>query len=313
MKKKTILITGGSGYIGTNVREHLNQNYSVFVPGHRELDLVDSTAVERYFKTHRIDVVINCAVVGGSRAEEHVGGSVATNLRMFFNLVRSRKYFKKMIHLGSGAEYDKSRFLRSVSEDDFGKRVPADDYGFYKYVCGQYIENSADNIVNLRIFGLFGPGEDYRLRFISNMLVRSVLGMPLEMNQDAYFDYVYIKDFVRIVEHFIQYSGKYRSYNIGTGKRVRLSAIAQKMRDISGTKKPITIKKKGLNKEYTCDATRLLSELGGFQFTDFNEALRELYKWYNFLFQSFPRKRESMREEILNTGSRVKPGMTNKS
>ena len=310
---KTILITGGSGYIGTNLREYLGKNYTIFAPRHKVLDLLDSGAVERYFKTHRIDVVINCAVVGGSRSEEQVMGSVATNLRMFFNIARCRKYFKKMVHLGSGAEYDKDRPCHKVREEDFGKRVPKDEYGFYKYVCGQYIGYSSDPITELRIFGLFGPGEDYRLRFISNMMVRMLLGKPLEMNQDVYFDYVYIKDFCRIVAHFIEHIGKYRAYNIGTGKRVRLSAIAQKMRDISGTKKPITIKKKGLNKEYTCDATRLLSELGGFQFTDFNEALRELYKWYNFLFQSFPRKRESMREEILNTGSRVKPGMTNKS
>lgn len=280
MKKKTILITGGSGYIGTNLREHLAVTYAVLTPGHNALDLLDNAAVERYFKTHRIDVVIHCAVVGGSRAEEHVGGSIATNLRMFFNLVRCRKYFKKMIHLGSGAEYDKSRSLHKVNEEDFGIRVPADEYGFYKYVCGQYIENSADPIVNLRIFGLFGPGEDYRLRFISNMLARSVLGLPLAMNQDAYFDYVWMKDFVRIVEHFIEHNAKYRSYNIGTGKRVWLSAIAQKIKAITGAKGAITVQKKGFNKEYTCGTTRLMKDLGNFRFTDFNSSLKELFEWY---------------------------------
>lgn len=278
--KKTVLITGGSGYIGSNLRKYLGRSYAILAPGHKELDLLDSAAVERYFKTHRIDVVINCAVVGGSREEEQVGGSVATNLRMFFNLVGCRRYFKKMIHMGSGAEYDKSRSLRKVKEEDFGIQIPADEYGFYKYVCGQYIEASKDPIVSLRIFGLFGPGEDYRLRFISNMLVRSVLGLPRQMNQDAYFDYVYVKDFVRIIEHFVEYNGKYRSYNIGTGKRVRLMTIAQKIKAITGAKGAITVQKKGFNKEYTCDTTRLMKDLGNFRFTDFSEALRELYDWY---------------------------------
>lgn len=280
MKKKTILITGGSGYIGANIKEYLNRKYTVLAPGHKALDLLDSAAVERYVRAHRIDVVINCAVVGGSRAEEHVGGSIATNLRMLFNLVRCRRYVGKMIHMGSGAEYDKDRPCHTVREEDFGKRVPADEYGFYKYICGQYIENSQDSITELRIFGLFGPGEDYRLRFISNLIVRALSGQPLVMNQDAYFDYVWIRDFVRIVEHFIQHEGKYRAYNIGTGKRYRLSDIARKIIAISGSRETLQIKKKGFNKEYTCDNARLLGELGEFQFTSFDEALRQLYDWY---------------------------------
>ena len=122
---KTVLITGGSGYIGTNLREYLRSKYSVLAPGHSALDLLNSAAVERYFNTHAIDVVINCAVVGGSRSEEQVMGSVATNLRMFFNIVRCRTYYKKMIHLGSGAEYDKDRPCHKVREEEFGKRVHA--------------------------------------------------------------------------------------------------------------------------------------------------------------------------------------------
>ncbi|MBI5619960.1 NAD(P)-dependent oxidoreductase, partial [Candidatus Gottesmanbacteria bacterium] len=132
----------------------------------------------------------------------------------------------------------------------------------------------------LRIFGLFGPGEDYRLRFISNLIVRALSGQPLVMSQDAYFDYVWIRDFVRIVEHFIQHEGKYRAYNIGTGKRYRLSDIARKIIAISGSRETLQIKKKGFNKEYTCDNARLMRELRGFRFTDFSGSLQELYTWY---------------------------------
>lgn len=278
--RKTVLITGGSGYIGANLKGYLNQRYNVLAPRHKELDLLESRAVEAYFKRSHIDIVINCAVVGGSRAEEQVSGSVATNLRMFFHLVRCKKYFKKMIHMGSGAEYDKSRSLRRIKEEDFDKRVPTDEYGFYKYVCGQHIENSADHIVNFRIFGLFGPGEDYRLRFISNMIVRELLRLPLVMNQDAYFDYVYIKDFCRIIEHFIEHDGAYRSYNVGSGKRLRFSAIAQKIRTMTQTRRALMVRREGLHKEYTSDSTRLHRELGAFEFTDFDVALRGLYDWY---------------------------------
>ncbi len=280
MRKKTILITGGSGYIGRNLQAYLKNSYRILAPSHRDLDLVDSNAVEAYLKRRTVDVIINCAVVGGSRIEEHVAGSIATNLRIFFNIVRCQKYYKKMIHLGSGAEYDKTRPLKQIKETEFGKRVPIDEYGFYKYVCGKYIEASTEPVINLRIFGLFGPGEDYRLRFISNIMVRVLLSKPLEMNQDAYFDYVYIKDFVRIIEYFIKHNGAYRSYNIGSGKQYRLSDIAKKIIALSGSHMTLQMQKKGLNKEYTCDNTLLMGELKGFSFMDFDASLNELFTWY---------------------------------
>lgn len=280
--KKTVLITGGSGYVGSNLAISLKDRYTLLAPSHMELDLLDGASVDRFFKAHRIDVVIHAAIIGGSRSEEYVSDSVVRNLRMFFNIVRNRHKFKKMIHLGSGAEYDKSVSLRLVSEQEFDRRIPADDYGFFKYVSAKYVESSDLPIVNLRIFGLFGPGEDYHLRFISNMICRKILGMPLTMYQDAYFDYVYIKDFVRIVDYFIRHNFRSRSYNIGSGRRLRLSTIARRIHELPGVRTRITMAKKGYNREYTSNNTKLMHELGSFRFTDFNTALRELYDWYAY-------------------------------
>jgi len=43
---------------------------------------------------------------------------------MFFNLVRNQSQFGKMIHFGSGAEYDRVQLPPRVREDDFDTRVP---------------------------------------------------------------------------------------------------------------------------------------------------------------------------------------------
>ncbi len=277
---KTILITGGSGYIGRHLQQALVSRYHVFAPTHQELELLDTAAVEKYFKSHKVDVVIHAAVVGGSRPEEAITHSLSTNLHMFFNLVRCRKYFDRFINLGSGAEYDKSRSLKKVSEDDFDKFIPSDEYGFYKYICAKYIQETDFNAVNLRIFGLYGQGEDYRLRFISNMLVRKLLVMPLKVNQDVIFDYVYIDDFVRIIEQFIKHKGKYKSYNIGTGRPLHIAALAKRINQMFAPRLSLTIDKVGLNKEYTCDTSRLRQELPKFKFTDLEISLLQLYDWY---------------------------------
>lgn len=253
--------------------------YKLLIPVRKELDLTNTNDVDTYFRKHTIYAVINCAVVGGSRTEEHVNSALSQNLRIFFNLLRNKDKYKKMIHLGSGAEYDKSKPLMRVKEADFGKTMPQDEYGFYKYICSKYIEKEK-NVVCLRIFGLFGKYEDYRLRFISNAIVNNLKGLPIIINQNVIFDYVYINDFVKIIEYFIGHKGKHRFYNIGSGKKIDILSIAKIINRVADKKSRIIIKNRGLNNEYSCDNSRLMQEIKNMQFTDSKEAVDELYHWY---------------------------------
>lgn len=274
-----ILLTGAKGFIGSNIALHIKGKHTVFTPGHKELDLLDEQAVLDFFKNHSIDLVIHCALVGGSRKEEYVHSMFYDNIRMFFNIVRCQKYFHRMINIGSGAEYDKRFPIVSVKEGDIEKRIPADEYGLFKYICARYIDEMKC-IVDLRVFGMFGEGEDYRYRFISNVLCRHIYHLPITMGQDVYFDYMDIKDFVRIVEFFIEHEPQSASYNIGTGKKINLLTIAKKINDLTGEKREIIVKKSGVNNEYTCNSSRLLSELKGFTFTPLESSLKRLYLWY---------------------------------
>ncbi len=282
--KKTIFITGAGGFIGKNLMEQLNKKYNLLTPGHKELNLLDEKAVDRFFKKNKIDVVINCAVIGGSRKEEHVDSSLSGNLRIFFNLLQNKDKYKKMIHLGSGAEYDKSKPIIKVKETDLGKTIPKDEYGFFKYICSKYIEKE-NNIVSLRIFGLFGKYEDYRYRFISNAITNNLKGLPITMDQNVFFDYVYIDDFVKIVDYFINNKAKHKFYNIGRGKKIDLITIAKNINAVAARKTKIKIKNKGLNNEYTCDNQRLINELKRFKFASFDQSLRELYLWYKTIWK----------------------------
>ncbi|MEK7633216.1 MAG: NAD(P)-dependent oxidoreductase [Patescibacteria group bacterium] len=282
--KKTVFITGAGGFIGKNLTEQLSKKYNLLTPGHKDLDLLDEKAVNDFFKKNKIDVVINCAVIGGSRKEEHVDSSLLGNLRIFFNLLKNKNKYKKMIHFGSGAEYDKSKPIIQVKETDLGNTIPQDEYGFFKYICSKYIEKEK-NIVCIRIFGLFGKYEDYRYRFISNAIVNNSSGLPITMNQNVFFDYVYINDFIRIVDHFINHKAKYKFYNSGTGNKIDILTIAKKINLISDKKSKIIIKNKGWNNEYTCDNKRLKNELKKFKFTSFDESLKELYRWYKEIWK----------------------------
>jgi GDP-L-fucose synthase len=91
---------------------------------------------------------------------------------------------------------------------------------------------------------------------------------------------MYIRDFVKIIDYFINHTPKYKSYNIGTGKRIDLLTLAKKINAIAKVKQPIVIAKSGFGNEYTCDTTRLYKEVPKDILTPINETLQELYGWY---------------------------------
>jgi nucleoside-diphosphate-sugar epimerase len=275
-----ILITGASGFIGKNLSEYFSKKYHLFTPTHKQLNLLDEQSVKKYFLLHSVDIVIHCAVIGGSRIEENKKEMFYDNLRMFFNLVQSKKLYKRMIQIGSGAAYDKQFPIVKVKEEDFGRRIPDDGYGFYKYVCSSYIQNTS-NILDLRVFGLFGEWEDYHYRFISNAICRQLSEMQIKMSKNVVFDYVDIRDFMRIIDYFIKHVPKHKAYNVGSGNTYSLLDLAKKIQLLSsGKKQKIIVQQKGLNKEYTCDSTLLRKEVG-LRFTSIDESIQRLYKWYS--------------------------------
>src|SRR3989344_7718025 len=218
---KRIMITGAGGFIGRNLKEYLQDRYPVLGPPHNKLDLLQENSVRKYIVQNKVDVIIHCANVGGGRDTVGKGDIVSENLRMFFSLARNSEFFEKMIFFGSGAEYDKSRPIAMVKETDFDKMIPGDDYGFTKYICSKYIQQS-ENIIELRLFGVFGKYENCYFKFISNAIVKNIFKLPIIINQNVHFDYLFVNDLVKIVEYFLSHSSRYKDYNLTRGETIDL-------------------------------------------------------------------------------------------
>lgn len=280
-----ILITGASGFIGKNLVESLGNAYSLFFPSSRELNLLDTKAVEEFFKENAIDVVIHCAKEDSVNRQDISEATVLDhNLRMFFNLARCNTLYKKMFYLGSGAEYDRSTMPNYVSED-YHSDMPQDAYGFSKYIMNEYASISS-NIYNLCLFGVFGKYEEYRRRFISNNICRSLKGLPMTLRQDAIFDYLYIKDFAKILIWFIENKPKYHRYNICSGEGVMLSAIGKIIAEETNNSASIQIANSGFQHSYTGSNKRMLNEIGLFQFTPLEIAVEELSSYYRTILDT---------------------------
>jgi UDP-glucose 4-epimerase len=282
-----VLITGGSGFIGRNLAEQLASTYETSAPSSAELDLLNEDAVREYLGAHRFDVIVHSATTRSNRRLGAPPDLLDRNCRMFFNLVRNllpnQERFGKLIHFGSGAEYNRVHLPARVQEDYFDTRVPRDPYGFSKYICAKYIERS-DRIVNLRLFGVFGAYEDYTVRFISNACCRALKGLPIVLRQDVVFDYLYIKDLVKITNWFIENNGEYTAYNVCTGRPVALTELARVIARVSsrlsGREPDVSVMTEGMGPEYSADNSRMLTEMGGYRFWDLQSSIAELYDWY---------------------------------
>ena len=278
-----ILITGGSGFIGRHLAEQLAGTYEVSAPSSAELDLLNEQEVREYLDARRFDVIVHTATTRSNRRLPAPPDLLDRNCRMFFNLVRNQGRFGKMIHFGSGAEYDKTGLPARVKEDYFDTRVPRDALGFSKYICAKHIERS-DRIVNLRLFGVFGAYEDYTVRFISNACCRALKGLPIVLRQDIVFDYLYVNDLVKLTMWFVENDARRKAYNACTGRPVAISelarVIAQISAQVSGRNPDVSVMAEGMGPEYSADNSRMLSEMGGYRFWDLEDSIRDLYAWY---------------------------------
>jgi GDP-L-fucose synthase len=275
-----VFITGGSGFIGRNLKEQLANKYRIFAPSSNELNLLDGDAVNDYLKKNKFDVVIHSATWNATKnSSKDTTRVLENNLRMFFNMTRGTSHYGKMLYFGSGAEYDRRNWIPRMKEEYFDIHVPADDYGFSKYIIAKYAANTI-KIFNLRLFGVFGKYEDWEIRFISNACCKAAWDMPITIRQNVAFDYLYVDDLVKITEWFMSNDAKNNIYNVCTGMSFELESLAQKVLAASGKNLDIVIEKEGLGKEYSGDNDKLLKEMGGFIFRGMDDCVNDLYAWY---------------------------------
>lgn len=291
MGRVVVLITGGSGFIGRNLAEALSETYKILSPSRQELDLLDEQAIRRYFSQNHVDVVVHSATTPGHRNAKPVPDLAVRNQKMFFGLARNRDQYGKMIFLSSGAVYDMRHYLPKMKEEYFDTHVPHDEHGFSKYVCAKYIEE-ADKILELRVFGVFGKYEDYEIRFVSNAMCKSIMGLPITIKQNRRFDYLYVDDLAAVVDHFITHDAKHKTYNVTPDQAIELRSLAKMVAEVSGKPAEIIIKDEGDGIEYSGDNRRLRESLPHLHFTPLSRSIPYLYSWYE-------RNRHLINRELL--------------
>lgn len=277
---ETLLITGAGprGITGKLIKEYFTGKYKILSPSSSELDLTNDTDVIAYFNKYQIDYVIHCATFRPTSNQYFINEELESNLRMYFTLVSQSSKFKKMIYFGSGAEYDKSRDIISIKENDFGNFIPKNKYGLAKYIMNLNAQKSS-NIYNFRLFGTINKYERPEKNVIANLCVKAINGLPLKLKQNCRFSFIDIEDILPLLEFTFSHDLVYHDYNLTNGHSILLSEIATIIANLTGNDSLIEFESEGLNKEYTGDNTRIKAEYN-FIFTPIQSSIKKVFDYY---------------------------------
>jgi len=248
-----ILVTGGRGFIGTNlVKELRSRKHDVYTsdilqgedPQHMKADCGDYQQMDAIFRKHKFDFVYHLAAEYGRwNGEDHYSNLWETNVIGTKNMLRLQEIHRfKMIFFSSAEVYGDYDGLMS---EDIMEKIPIkqmNDYAITKWAGELQCLNSAamfgTETVRVRPVGCYGPHEYYSpYRGVIPIFVYHCLhNKPFKVytGHKRIFDYVEdtCRTFANITENFIP--GEV--YNVGSDEKwvVDIRSLAQMVLELTG-------------------------------------------------------------------------------
>jgi ADP-L-glycero-D-manno-heptose 6-epimerase len=267
---KTILITGGAGFIGSNLAFYFQDNfpestivifdcfrseetfsngnlksfghYKNLIGFHGDIicgDLTKSKDITQLEQYH-FDYIFHEAAISDTRVYDQKI-IMQTNVNSFYTLLEmAKKMNATLVYASSAATYGSQPSPQTV-----GKEGPENPYGFSKYAMDQiayrYIKENPDmTIVGLKYFNVYGEREFFKDKTASTVIqfghqiLAGKAPKLFEGSDEIVRDFVYIKD---VIQANIKACNAKKSgvYNVGTSKPRSFQDIADILQRELGT------------------------------------------------------------------------------
>jgi ADP-L-glycero-D-manno-heptose 6-epimerase len=304
-----ILLTGGAGFIGSNILAALNASgrSDVMVvddltdgqkcgnlSGREFADYCDGADLERIADgLPRLDGICHQAACVDTTARDGRAVMKANYDMSKLLLDIARKHACPFIYASSAAVYgDGSGGFREERACERAKTP----YAFSKWQFDQYVRRQLADltipVVGLRYFNVYGPGESHKGRMASvawHSFVAIKKGDPPRMfegSEGFLRDFIYVADVAAVNLHFLLGPGRDRTrsgvYNLGTGEPRSFADLVKIASAVASGRPPLTIPfpddLRGQYQAYTCaDISRLRAAGWSQPFTSLEDGMA--YYW----------------------------------
>lgn len=301
-----ILVTGGAGFIGSNLVDRLvEEGHEVIVldnlsSGSKEnlnkkakfieTDITKKTEIAEIFKNEKPEIVFHLA------AQASVVHSVANpsediniNLIGTVNLLKAAvdNDCKNFIFSSTGGAIYGEGVERPTPES--AKEQPVSPYGINKLAAEFFVKffqaNSNMQSVILRYANVYGPRQNSKGEagvvaiFATRMLQNDSVSIFGDGDQTR--DYVYVGDIVEanVAALNARQSG---TYNIATGKETTVNELARIIKENLNSQSEINYEgaRSGELRNSSLDSTRAFQELEFEAVTSIEEGLKKTIQWY---------------------------------
>jgi dolichol-phosphate mannosyltransferase len=251
---KTVLLTGGTGFVGAQLtRRLLAQGHRLNLlvrPGYQSwriadiqdhvqihtVDLRDGEQLRKVVAPMRPEWIFHLAANGAYSWEGNLWEIMHTNVNAMVNLVEacSRTGFEAFVNTGSSSEYGFKDFAPSENEwiDPNSYYAVTKAFGTQ---YGRFVGISRNlKITTLRLYSVYGPFEEPK-RFIPTLLVKGLAGkLPDLVDPETARDFVFIDD---VIEAYLRVVGSDRVepgavFNVGSGIPMTIGETVEMARQI---------------------------------------------------------------------------------
>lgn len=203
-----ILITGGDGMLGTDLREVLKSE-DLIVTNHESLDITDRNQVMEKIKEYKPEIVINCAAmtdVDGCETKKDLAYKL--NAEGPENLALAcREIDATLAHISTDYVFKGNNNRPLIEDDELG---PISIYGKSKLKGEENVENILDKYFIIRTAWLYGKNGP---NFIEKMLELAKTHDTLTVVNDQKGSPTFTKDLSKGIYELIK-SNKYGTYHL---------------------------------------------------------------------------------------------------